>query len=148
MLLLVRLNLGFISEGNLLLCSSYLPLGVPNDLYINREPSTLFCAPCIKPSAVVDGINGSFSSSAAGSSGAIPANYGSSGSSERWGRISGERGVEWCEELVLGRAPFIGSTVRPSGMGGRRWRHGYGELAAWLGMAIDGRSPGGALVLQ
>jgi hypothetical protein len=29
-LLLVRLNLGFIIEGNLLLCSSYLPLGVPN----------------------------------------------------------------------------------------------------------------------
>ena len=50
--------------------------------------------------------------------------------------------------MVLGRAPFIGSTLRPSGMGGRRWRYGYGELAAWLGMAIDGRSPGGALVLQ
>jgi hypothetical protein len=29
-LLLVRLNLGFTTEGNLLLCSSYLPLGVPN----------------------------------------------------------------------------------------------------------------------
>jgi hypothetical protein len=29
-LLLVRLNLGFITEGNLLLCLSYLPLGVSN----------------------------------------------------------------------------------------------------------------------
>jgi hypothetical protein len=29
-LLLVRLNLGFATEGNLLLYSSYLPLGVPN----------------------------------------------------------------------------------------------------------------------
>jgi hypothetical protein len=29
-LLLVRLNLGFTTEENLLLCSSYLPLGVPN----------------------------------------------------------------------------------------------------------------------
>jgi hypothetical protein len=29
-LLLVRLNLGFTTKGNLLLCSSYLPLGVPN----------------------------------------------------------------------------------------------------------------------
>jgi hypothetical protein len=29
-LLLVRLNLGFTTEGNLLLCSSYLPLGVSN----------------------------------------------------------------------------------------------------------------------
>jgi hypothetical protein len=28
--LLVRLNLGFTTEGNLLLCSSYLPLGVSN----------------------------------------------------------------------------------------------------------------------
>ena len=28
-------NLGFITKGNLLLCSSYLPLGVPNELYIN-----------------------------------------------------------------------------------------------------------------
>jgi hypothetical protein len=29
-LILVRLNLGFTIEGNLPLCSSYLPLGVPN----------------------------------------------------------------------------------------------------------------------
>ena len=39
LLLLVRLNLGFITEGNLLLCSSYLPLGVPNELYINTAPA-------------------------------------------------------------------------------------------------------------
>ena len=78
----------------------------------------------------------------------IPVNCCSTCSGERWVRFREVRGVEWCESLVLGRAPFIGSTVRPSGMGGRRWRHGYGELAAWLGMAIDGRSPGGALALQ
>jgi hypothetical protein len=34
-LLLVRLNLGFTTEGNLLLSSSYLPLGVPN-WYLTR----------------------------------------------------------------------------------------------------------------
>src|SRR5215216_6281833 len=78
----------------------------------------------------------------------IPASCCSTCSDERWVRFREVRGVEWCESLVLGSAPFIGSTVRPSGMGGRRWRHGYGELAAWQGMAIDGRSPGGALALQ
>jgi hypothetical protein len=40
-LLLVRLNLGFITEGNLLLCSSYLPLGVPNWVPYHRAISAL-----------------------------------------------------------------------------------------------------------
>ena len=75
----------------------------------------------------------------------IPASCCSTCSSEGWLRFREVRGVEWCESLVLGRAPFIGSTVRPSGMGRRRWRHGYGELAGLLGIAIGGRFPGGAL---
>jgi hypothetical protein len=39
-LVLVRLNLGFTTEGNLLLCSSYLPLGVPNLVYYAPSTST------------------------------------------------------------------------------------------------------------
>ena len=52
---------------------------------------------------------------------------------------------EWCAANGWGCPPFIGLTARPRGMGMRRWRHGYGRLAAWLRVEIDGRSPGGAL---
>jgi len=65
----------------------------------------------------MDGINDNFSSSAAASSGAIPMNGGSNGSGERGEMFSGEMGVEMCEEMVRGRAPYIGSMVRPKGMG-------------------------------
>jgi hypothetical protein len=40
-----RLNFGFITEGNLLLCSSYLPIGVPNWLVNTAPPSSIFLAP-------------------------------------------------------------------------------------------------------
>src|SRR4051812_5001272 len=52
------------------------------------------------------------------------------------GMVLGERGVEWCEEFEWGRPLFIVATVRPNGMGGRRWRHGYGLLEAWPAVAI------------
>src|SRR4051812_4751636 len=64
------------------------------------------------------------------------------------GTISEVRGVEWCASNGWGWPPFIGSMARPRGMGRRRWRHGYGLLAAWVRLAIDGRSPGDALVLE
>src|SRR3954469_15933799 len=64
------------------------------------------------------------------------------------GTISEVRGVEWCASNGWGWPPFIGSTARPRGMGRRRWRHGYGLLAAWLRVAIDARSPGDALELK
>jgi hypothetical protein len=44
-LLLVRLNLGFTTEGNLLLCSSFLPLGVPNWVP-NTHYQAFFCRRC------------------------------------------------------------------------------------------------------
>src|SRR4051812_24929049 len=66
----------------------------------------------------------------------------------RGGMISEVRGVRWCEEIEWGSSPFISSTARARGMGRRRWRHGYRRLEAWPRLAIDGRSPGDALVLK
>ena len=57
--------------------------------------------------------------------------------------VSEVRGGEWCAGNGWGRPLFIGDDATE-----RDGRHGYDELAAWLGMTIDGRSPGGALVLQ
>lgn len=82
--------------------------------------------------AAVDGIDGSVSSSAAGSSGAYPANYGSSCSDERGERFRGERGVEWCEEFMLGRPAYIAVTVRPRGVGRRLQQGWYRGLSAWV----------------
>ena len=65
---------------------------------------------------------------------------------KRCGTISEERGIEWCEEFERGSPLFIVSTVRPNGMGRRRWRHGYGLLEAWPAVAIDRWSTGDVLL--
>src|SRR5215203_5819433 len=45
-LLLVRLNLGFFLRENLLLCASYLPLGVPNERVSYTPSSIIFWRRC------------------------------------------------------------------------------------------------------